>query len=91
MKADKNRLLFFVGTGLLIIAIIELTILPYILKIKFPFLYIPVERHKVVVGYIYMLALISYVFSIGYYKKQVTAIFWIFIYYILFQLIIANI
>ncbi len=91
METDKDRLLFFIGTGLLIVAIAELTVLPYFLNMHFPVLYIPVERHKLTVGYIYMLAGVSYIFSIGYFKKQAIAITCIFLYYLLFQFIIAHI
>ena len=91
MKADKDRLLFFIGTGLLIIAIIEVTVLPYVLNLYFPTLFVPQDKHKTAVGYIYMLAFMSYFFSIGYYKKQITTLIIIFVYYILFQYLVSLI
>lgn len=91
MKADKNRLLFFIGTGLLIVAILEVTILPYVLNMNFPTLFVPQDKHKTAVGYIYMLAFMSYFFSLGYFKKQMTAISIILIYYILFQYFVSLI
>ena len=91
MKIDKDRLLFYIGTGLLIIAIVEVTLLPYILNMNFPTLFVPQDKHKTAVGYIYMLAFMSYFFSLGYYKKQITIIVIIFIYYILFQYAVSII
>ncbi len=91
MKTDKDRLLFFIGTGLLIVAILEVTILPYVLNMNFPTLFVPQDKHKTAVGYIYMLAFMSYFFSLGYFKKQMAAISIILIYYILFQYFVSLI
>lgn len=91
MKADKDRLLFYIGTGLLIVAILEVTILPYLLNLYFPTLFISRGGHKTVVGYIYLLAFVSYFFSLGYFKKQIAAIAFILAYYILFQYYVSLI
>lgn len=91
MKTDKDRLLFYIGTGLLIVAILEVTILPYVLNMNFPTLFVPQDKHKTAVGYIYMLAFMLYFFSVGYYKKQIIVLAVIFFYYILFQYIVSLI
>ena len=46
MKIDKDRLLFYIGTALLIIAIVEVTIIPYALGAIFPDYFFSLERHK---------------------------------------------
>ncbi len=90
MNADKNRLLYYIGTSLIVLAVIELTIFPYITTYVLPLLYIEPHHFKNNVSYIFIAALVCYLYSEGYYKKELLSIFYTFIYYLLFQIIVYN-
>lgn len=90
LKTDKDRLLYYIGTGLLIVAVIEVTFFPFIINRYFPALFIPLLYHKTVVGIIYFLAFVSYAFSAKYYRRQLATVFLLFVFYWLFEFF-ANI
>lgn len=87
MKLDKDRLLYFIGTGLLIVAIIEVTIVPYLINRFLPALFIPVKTQKIVIGSIYLMAFLSYAFSGKYFYRQIQTIISVFIYFLIFSII----
>lgn len=89
MKTDRERLFYYIGTSLLAVAMVELTIFPYIINNFFPVLFIPVDNHRKIVAYIFLLSFLSYAFSLKFYKKQLGAIFIMFVYYFAFQFFIS--
>ena len=91
MKTDVERLLYFIGTGLLIIAVFEVTFLPYFLYRFCPDVYIPYILHRQVVGGIYALAFLFYVFCDKIFMKQLKTILVIFLLYCLFQIIVQQV
>ena len=91
MITDKDRLFYYIGTGLLAVAIFEVTVLPYSIMRFFPWLFIPVDIHRTAVSIIYFLTFLFYAFSGKYFKKQLITIFIFFIIYALFQIIVQQI
>ena len=91
MITDKDRLFYYIGTGLLIVAIFEVTILPYCIMRFFPWLFIPVDIHRTAVAIIYSMVFLFYAFSGKYFKKQLITLFVFFMLYALFQIIVQQI
>ena len=90
MNADKDRLLFYIGTGLLIIAIIEVTLVPALLYRFLPEFIISKEFCTRVVGIIYALAFLFYALSDKYFAKQMKAVFICFLLFVFFQIYIQQ-
>lgn len=85
MKIDKDRLLFYIGTGFLILALIECTLFPFIINRYFPSAYIPNEILKNAVAALYFIAFILYAFSGKFFYRQIQAIIVIFALFVLFS------
>lgn len=88
---DRDRLFYYIGTGLLVIALIESTIVPYIIMVNFPTLFIPIETHKKVIGTIYIIAFLFYLLSDKTYHKQIASIFIIFLSFVFLQIIFQQV
>lgn len=86
MSMDKNELLYLTGTVLLSMAMFEVTLFPFIINTFFPTLYIPSGSHKIIVANLYLFACLCYIFSNGYYKKQMYALAILFGFYLGFRL-----
>lgn len=88
---DTNRLLFYIGTGLLVIAILEITVLPCLLYRFLPSLLVPTETYTKIVGGIYILAFVTYVFCEKYFVKQIQTILFLFLFYCIFQIVLQQV
>ena len=87
---DKDKLFYYIGTGLLIIALAEVTVLPALLYRFLPEFIIPQFFCVKVVGTIYLLAFLFYLFSEKYFARKVGTIFTLFILFVLFQIYIQQ-
>lgn len=91
MKTELDRLFFYIGTGLLTVAVVEITVLPCLLYRFMPSLIVPTGLYTKVVGGIYILAFIAYLFSEKYFLKQIQTIIALFLFFCIFQIILQQV
>lgn len=91
MNVNENRLFYYIGTGLLLVALFEVTILPYIIMCYFPSLFIPVDVHRRIVGGIYILAFLFYAANDEDYLEKMITLFVVFMFYVFLQILFQQV
>ncbi len=90
-KVKKERVLFLTGAVLLALAVLTLTIIPFIVNNFTADAYVSVNGVKYTSGILYFLTLLCFMFSSHYINIQINWIIITLIYYILFQILIKII
>ena len=85
--AKIQKILFSIGSIALALAVLSVTILPFLVNHFMMGTYIPVLYFKIISGIFYFVALLAYVFSSRYSNMQINWILITFAYFILFQIL----
>lgn len=87
----KERILFLLGAIFLALAVLILTIMPFIINNFTADTYVSTKGVKLASIVLYLLTIICFLFSFRYIKMQINWIIITFIYYVLFQILVKII
>ncbi len=83
----KDKILFSAGSFALALAVLSITIAPFVVNYFMLTAYVPVLNFQIISGIFYAIALVCYFFSSEHAQQQTNWILITFLYYVVFQVL----